>query len=373
MAKRLSFTVLPVCVLIALSAAFLFVSPAFAQDEVPPEVAPTEAPKEVLPTEVAPVEIVPPEAAPVEALPTEAAPKEDLPTEIAPVEVVPTEAKPTEAAPAEEAPAAEPSLAEKLADAGVVIADENGEAVSLASQDAQELVKNGDPWYMVGTTKYSFMVDCGSTLNCIPDPNPIQKAVDSIGIGPGKHIPSDGMIHFDAESSYTNNVSINGVIGLKGMVGATSVDTKEPNVTINGTLTISNMLSGFLLDGFNILGSAGAPDTNPADGTPDHPQGVLDLLNTAGLIKLQNLVVTNSDPTGQGIAIGEPGDFLLTHTRTVEMTNVVCSDNAGGGALVTANGAISVKIVVLNVMAEIFMLAVFPLIRKELSYWMGSR
>ena len=62
MTKRLFFIMLPVCVLIALSAAFLFVSPAFAQDEVPPQVAPTEAPAEALPTKKHRSEVTPTEA-----------------------------------------------------------------------------------------------------------------------------------------------------------------------------------------------------------------------------------------------------------------------------------------------------------------------
>ena len=69
MTKKMFFIALPVCVLIALSAAFLFVSPAFAQDELPPRGGSHRgadgsassgsrthrgAPVEVLPTEAAP-------------------------------------------------------------------------------------------------------------------------------------------------------------------------------------------------------------------------------------------------------------------------------------------------------------------------------
>ncbi len=48
MIRKGFLTSLPICALIALLAAFLFVSPVFAQDEVPPEVTPTEVPVEVL-------------------------------------------------------------------------------------------------------------------------------------------------------------------------------------------------------------------------------------------------------------------------------------------------------------------------------------
>ena len=72
MTKKTFWLSLPLCMVIALLAAFLFVSPAFAQDEVPPEVVPTEAPAEVLPTEAVPTgELLPTEVAPAEELPVE--------------------------------------------------------------------------------------------------------------------------------------------------------------------------------------------------------------------------------------------------------------------------------------------------------------
>ena len=93
------------------------------------------------------------------------------------------EVLPAEAAPVEEAPVEEPSLAETLTDVGVALADENGVPLALASQAAEELVSNGDPFLWVGTTKYSYMVSCGTTANCTEDPNPIQKAIDDIKTG----------------------------------------------------------------------------------------------------------------------------------------------------------------------------------------------
>ena len=94
-------------------------------------------------------------------------------------------------------------------------------------------------------------------------------------------------------------------------------------MTINGTVTIKNMASGFDIGGFIINGSIG--DLN-------HPQGVLDISNSGGLLKLSNLVVTNSDPTGQGIAIGN------NVTANIEMTNVVCSGSKGGGMEIDTTG-----------------------------------
>ena len=157
MTKKSFWFSLPLCMVIALLVAFLFVSPAFAQDETPPEVVPTEAPAEALPTGA-----------------TEAVPAEVLPTEV-PVEVLTTEA-----APVEEAPAAEPSLAEQLDDAGVALADASGTPVTLAARSTGILASTGDPYFTVGSTIYQFRNSttsgsCGT--NCWNSPTPISDAL----------------------------------------------------------------------------------------------------------------------------------------------------------------------------------------------------
>jgi hypothetical protein len=360
MTKKLFIIALPVCVLIALLAAFLFVSPAFAQDEVPPEVAPTEvatevAPAEVTPTEVAPVEALLTEVAPTEVLPTEVATTKVLPTEITPAEALSTEAVPVEglsteaapveeplaeASPVEELSAAKPSLAEQMDIAGVVFSYPDGTVISMAEKDAQEKINNADPWFFVGLVEHDFVLTTATctpsaTLVCHFSDNPIQNAIDAVkydGL-----IPNTGGIYVMPQASpYEEDIIIDGVIGLKALWGSIAVPTGEPLPIIKGSITITNMPLGFELGGFVIQGTAGALD---------HPQGAIDISYSAGSIKLSNLEVTNSNPLGQGIAIGEnPADnYLTTHTRSVEFTSVDCSNNTGGGALITANGAITIK------------------------------
>lgn len=286
--KILSMT-LPLCLLMALAAAFLFTSPAFAQDEVPP--VPVEAPAET------------PDVSTGEEVPVET------------------------------------PVAEALAEAGVVLAGEDGEPLPLASATAAEVLANGDPFFKVGTITYRFMEDCTGWTDCSEGANPIQRAIDAIK---GGLTPTDGMLYFDSNTSYTEDLLIDNVAGFKGMIGGpelahvVSPDTYEPTVTINGTVSIRNMLSGFTINGFKIIGSAGAPDDD-LDGTPDHPQGVLDFYTTAGALKLSNLVVRNTNPAGQGIAIGP-------HTGSVELTNVNSSGNAGGGSAIYINGTGAVTI-----------------------------
>ncbi len=118
MNRQHSFLFLPLFIALSLLAAFVLTTPVFAQDETPP---------------------------------TEPAPEET------PVE---------EAAP----------LGETLAEAGVEVVDESGEAIPLAA----EALTAGDPWFKVGTTVYTFLYtggDCTGIPNCTITATPLQDAV----------------------------------------------------------------------------------------------------------------------------------------------------------------------------------------------------
>ncbi len=306
MTKKGFPTTLLICALIALTAAFLFVSPAFAQDEVPPEVVPAEAPMEVMPTNAAPAEAVTPDV-PGEAIQTEAAPEEVLAVE------------PTVTVPVDETPAAEPSLAEALDEAGLVLADASGEPLAMATQSSEQLINNGDPYLWVGTTKYSYMVSCGTTSNCTEDPNPIQRAIDDIKNG--VRTPTDKTLYFEANSIYdVSHIQINDVVNLTRLMGAVDPTTGVPSVTINVVdyLEISYQNSGFTIYGFNING-----DTTLKD--PGY--GALDIWVNSGILTVSDVCLYNADPEGLGLSIGE-------HNGAVILQNVESSDNVGGGAYI---------------------------------------
>ena len=332
MAKRLSFIVLPVCALIALSAAFLFVSPAFAQDELPPEVAPTEVPVEVLPTESAPVEVVHTEA-PVEVLPAQAAPVELLPTEVAPAEVMPTEAAPADNAPVEEAPTAEPSLAEQLDDAGVAIADSTGTTLSLATNSTQDLVTGGDPYYIVGSVRYSFLRLGGSatcppdtaTSKCVSSLTPIQDALNSM-VTYGT--PTDRKLYIQADI-YTENVFVNGLLaGVKGLTAIQGVDAlgkpADPStVVINGRLEIQNFPLGFSVNNLTVINST------------DTASVAIWAKKNGGTIKLTDVTAQATQQDSSGIIIDGSG---------AELTRVTSNDNAYHGLYIHTTNGIPVKI-----------------------------
>jgi hypothetical protein len=303
MTKRNLWYSLPLCMVIALLAAFLFVSPAFAQDETPPEVAPTEAPAEVV-TE----EVMPTEAPPVEELPTEAAPAEELPVE---------------PATAEEAPATEPSLAEDLDEAGVVLSDQSGAPVSLATRVSGMTSKEDDPWFRIGSTTYQFInaVDYGSCgLTCWESPLPISDALQWL-IDNNK-TPDDRMLHIEA-GTYNDNIDLwgldNGVKGLVGVRGEAAAD----EVIINGWVYVEDFATGFSLSNLTV-------------NDPFADDAAVWLTGNKGTVKLTDINANASEEDSSGI--------VIIHSGAVELNRVNSSDNGYVGAYISNSTTGAIKI-----------------------------
>ena len=111
------------------------------------------------------------------------------------------------------------------ADKEVVLVDESGDPLEMASQDSAELLSEvSDPWYTVGGVTYGF----SSTGSCVPGvldanctknlSNPIQAAIDAAPIG--------STIFIKPDASYSLlEVNVNKVITLSGVRGNTTTDT----------------------------------------------------------------------------------------------------------------------------------------------------
>lgn len=285
--KILSMT-LPLCLLMALAAAFLFASPAFAQDEVLP--VPVEAPAET------------PDVSTGEEVPVET------------------------------------PVAETLAEAGVVVASESGEPVSLATEEAAELLAGSDPWYKVGTIEYHYMFagQCdiyypgqfGTT--CFEDANPIQLAIDEIKLGT-RGTPNDGALYFTGDY-VVDGVAFDSVTALKKLVGATDPSTGLPTVNI----TLANIFevgkqNNFSMSGFNIIG----------DTTTKGQYGVLEFWDNTGTLTLSDLVVRNLAADGVGIDV-------WTHFGPVVMQNIESSNNGGGGVYIDNNETTAYPVTIKN-------------------------
>lgn len=257
---------LPLIAALALMAAFVLTSPVSAQDEVPP--APEEVPAE---TEV------------------------EVPAEVAGIE---------ELAP----------LLEEAAEAGVVLADENGEPLPLAEAGTAEILEGADPWYKVGTKTYNF-----TTTDCDPGQagnqgcaDPIQAAINYIVTDTG--LPSDGMIFIEAgtyASSPTVNATVDAVLaGLKGLIG--TVVNESPAV-FTGRVYVEGVTRGFTVKGFDISSVAGS--------------AAIAIYNSLGPVKIEDVTVVDSNVDGHGIEISG-------HNGLITINRAKVDGSAGGGALI---------------------------------------
>jgi hypothetical protein len=282
MRRQRLFVLLPTLIALSLLAVLLLTTPAYAQDEQPPD----------------------PEEVPVEAV-------VDSPA-------------------VEEAPEAElaPTL-EVAAEAGVTLADGSGEPLALASEEAAEALAGGDPYFKVGTVTYHFLKTDG---DCSPYPlgtcwtsaTPINAAIAFI---PTIGLPSDGLIYVEA-GTYSDFITVDasapGSIykGLKGVVG--SVADGAPTVNLSNNIYVTYVNLGFTLKGFNVTVNTGTPAVN--------------IVNSLGTVKIEDVAVTNSNGSGSGLSI-------TGHNGAVILNRVKVNDNQGGGAVIdNTNGSAGVTI-----------------------------
>ena len=204
----------------------------------------------------------------------------------------------------------------------VVLSDANGDAIDLASQESAKKIVSGDPWWMVGTTKYMVVLDAGDcpdgTLDstCWANAKPIEHAlylIESEG-----WIPSDGKLYVEA-GDYTDTVMIDGSSGnlstFKGLVGAGS-----GTVTLTGSISISNTTAGFTLSGFSVLGS-------------------VTLDGNSGSLYVDDLYIQND--SGDGLTVSN-------HNGSVTVTNVQSRDNKGDGARIDNTAASKGAVTITN-------------------------
>lgn len=319
-------------------AVLMFNGSVMADDELPsaePEAAPPAAAVAVVdePADIhvneAEVDVPSPEP-PAEAAPApveEPQMAEELSEEtsvesvIAPVEDQPAAEVIAEAAPenlpvlieeAVEEIALEPSVEQvplaqvvaEIVENDIQVVDENGEELDMASQESAQILAGSDPRWQVGTQWYSVATSDGGCYPgsiCMTDDDPIQYAIDWIA-GDATKKPTNGLIYVESDT-YNYNVTIDGTIpnlsNLKGLIGVASGGIFP---TINGNVQVNNLLSGFTLSGFEILGG-------------------LTIEDCSGTLMIKDLDISN----GSGINV-------LNHKGNVELANVNSHDNDGDGA-----------------------------------------
>ena len=293
-----------------LIALMMFSGAVFAEGEEPATVPAAEPAPEVV-EEPAPAPAEAPVVAPVEEPAIE--PEVVLPVEeTVVVEQPAAEAAVTEALPevdvalTEDAPASEVVAA--LAEADIVLVDAEGDAIDMASIETTELLIVPDPYFYIGGVFHGY----GS----------ITDAINAI-IAFNK-VPDGGMVYVE-DGTYVEDVTIDGTVNsiLKNLKGLKS-ENGSALTTINGTVTLNGLMSGFTLQGFTIT------------------EGVV-VTDSKGALVMKDLNVSN--PTGTGIRVGEqtgPTTYQL-HSGKVTLTDVESSGNLGSGAeIYSTNGAVTI-------------------------------
>lgn len=264
---------LPLAAILALFAVTFLAAPVFAQDEAPAEPAP-------------------------EAIPLEETP---------PVEVLPAE------------------LPEGVA---LAVENESGEAVSLASEEAAQILAAADPWFKVGAVEYNFTsADCdpvaGGNQPCA---NPIQAAIN--WVRDNATIPTDGLIHIENGTYDFMSINIDGsnvnVNKLKGLQGSLDAASNQPNVLLNDRILVTNKTTPFTLSGLSVIGSF--PNV-----------GLVEFTNNSGVMTLQDMVITNSGGTAStGLRMEQTGAITLNRVNVSNnMVDAAVLDNDAGTAGIT--------------------------------------
>jgi hypothetical protein len=222
----------------------------------------------------------------------------------------------------EPAPAEEPAAVEEAAavaevleqlpeDTELVVLDEGGEALPLATEEAAEVLAAPDPYFTVGGTLYQF-----TAADCDPDTagdqgcsTPIQAAIDYLaGLDA---TPDDGTIYVEA-GTYNEGISIDGgwwsSLGDLWLMGAGSGSTM-----VNGYLKVDNVTNAFTVQGFTFTGYVG--------------------LESEGDVGMYDVVVDGANTDG-GIYIDSQGN--------VELGNVSSIQSGWNGADVEVDGDITI-------------------------------
>lgn len=224
---------------------------------------------------------------------------------------------------AEEEEVLEDSSAEDTGET-IVLTDENGEPLDMASQESADAVATGDPWWISGGVKYAVVFsegDCPSDTmfgsTCWANEKPIEHALSLID---GNNlVPSDGKLYVEA-GEYTDNVIIDGSSGNGNLSGLTGlIGSGSGTITLTGSISISNTTSGFSLSGFTVNGS-------------------VSLDNNEGSLYLEDLYICNE---------GGDGLNVTNHNGSVSLKNVQSRGNLGDGANIdntaSASGSVTIK------------------------------
>jgi hypothetical protein len=211
-------------------------------------------------------------------------------------------------------------ILEKLPeDTALVVVDEEGEALSLASAEAAEVIVVPDPKFCPGTASFDDPL-CGPVRATISE-----AVADAYAAG------GSGTIYVEA-GTFTEDVTIDGSLFFGGAPTNLTVWGAGSGVggtTLNGSFTISNM-NAFTLSGFSVNTSGGFNSS-------------IDVADGNGTLQLTDLAVTNANEESIGIRVdNQTGNVNLTGVTSTTMgtgilINVLSGDVTLDDVVVTRN------------------------------------
>jgi hypothetical protein len=293
-------------ILLSLLVAAVMPFAVFAQDETPP---PADAP---IVEEVPPAEPPAQEEQPaVEEIPAEEQQPavEETPAEEqqSAVEETPAEEQQpaVEETPAEEQPVEELTIPEALEQlpegTDLVVVDEEGEVLPLATEAAAQALSSGDPYFTDGASVIGFSTTgaCPPVVTvCNTSATPLSDAINAFAASG----TASGAITVEA-GTYAAGVTINGSVGnlfnLTGLIGAGSGLT-----TLTGSISVTNMSNAFTFQGFTLNGAFTAS-------------------GNSGDLNITDVVQSGSASYGL---------FVEDHTGNINLSNVTASGNQDFGA-----------------------------------------
>jgi hypothetical protein len=257
---------LPVLITMAFVATFIITRPVSADDTVPVDPQPTE-------------EVVSP---PVETTVATEVPAAATTTPEPTLEATPA---PTQVATQK---AVENSTTDKVkvkVDGQIILVDATGQTVS-----AEEAT--GDPYFTIGTTKYSFMKPggcSGISSPCTESTAPIQAAIVYLSVH--NVTPTDRTIYIEPDT-YSDNVFIDGTTnGVKGLTALKGMGSTATDVNITGRIQVEYMANGFSISNLSV------------NNTTYTDTAAIWMEYNTGLIKLTDINATAAGTDSSGIVV----------------------------------------------------------------------
>ncbi|MFN8384610.1 MAG: hypothetical protein U0V02_21935 [Anaerolineales bacterium] len=243
-------------------------------------------------------------------------------------------------------PAAEdlsiPEAQEQLPeDTALVIVDENGEAMPLASQGAAEAVATADPYFwdesLSGYIGFSTTGLCPQdVIVCNQSATPIQAAVDAFA----NSQTANGYIYIE-QGNYIENVNIdaetNNFANLYGLKGS-------GNVIISGNMNLYGLPDTFWLEDLNIKGSLYASNfsgtlniVNSTIGTKTNT--AIELTKYSGDVYMENVTAKGACQGCRGILFSEgSGDVTIVDSNFTSAGSAATKFDATSGEVFIEGG-----------------------------------